>query len=78
VQPLRLGFDQAPEDGYAPEYTITVAPDASPWSARDERDLVLRFADGTYGRYTLKVRLEGRDYVTLDGVWNPSGGRSLR
>ena len=78
VQPLRLGFDQAPEDGYAPEYTITMAADPSSWSARDERDLVLRFPDGTYGRYTLKVRLEGRDYVALDGVWNPTGGRSLR
>jgi hypothetical protein len=75
---MQLDFDQAPVDGYLPRYEVGLRADDPAWSARAARDLVLRFPDGSYGRYTLTVRLEGRDYVALDGVWNAAGGRSLR
>jgi len=78
VQPLRLEFDQAPTEGNEHSFRLTMDRLDPEWQPRGARDLVLRFADGTVGRYRFTVRLEGRDYVAFDGAWNPSGSRALR
>lgn len=78
VQPLGLNFDQAPTEGYRESFRLTMDGRKPNWQPRGARDLVVRFPDGTVGRYRFMVRLEGRDYVALDGVWNPSGSPALR
>jgi hypothetical protein len=77
AQTRRLEFDQAPESGYESALRFGYHADDAAWDDRDNRELLLRFADGRYAYVLFQMRMDGDFYVAFDGVWNPSGSRWL-
>ena len=70
-------MDRAPADGYEETVRFGYDADDERWDDRDDRNMVIRFADGHYGSVTLSMRMDGDFYVAVDGIWNPSGSNWL-
>ena len=76
-QQFSLDMDQAPESGYQETVRFGYSSTDEVWDDRDNRDLIIRFADGKYGMVELAMRMDGDFYVAFDGVWNPTGSTWL-
>ena len=77
AQPFLLEFDRAPETGYQEAVRFGHSANDPRWDDRDDRDVIMRFADGNYAFVTFKMRMDGDYYVAFEGVWNPTGSRLL-
>jgi len=76
-QPIQIDMGQAPLDGYVESGRLEYVADDPDWDDRADRNLIVKFADGTYGSMTISMRMDGDFYVAFDGVWNPSGSTWL-
>ncbi len=76
-QDFKINMDQAPEAGYQETGRLEYTAGDERWDDRDDRDLIIRFADDHYGFIRISMRMDGDFYVAFDGVWNPTGSRWL-
>ena len=77
IQMFTIDMDQAPLDGYVETGRLEYKAEDEDWDDRADRNLVVKFADGTYGFITMSMRMDGDFYVAFDGIWNPSGSTWL-
>jgi hypothetical protein len=77
VQATTLEMDRAPDDGYQETMRFSYPACSAEWDDRDSRELIIRFADDHYGLVMFSMRMDGDFYVTIDGIWNPSGSNWL-
>jgi hypothetical protein len=68
-----LEMERAPETGYQETGRLEYHAGDPDWDDRADRQLIIRFADGTYGYVTISMRMDGDFYVAFDGFWNPTG-----
>jgi len=72
-QPFKIDMDRAPETGYVETGRLEYSASDPDWDDRADRDLIVKFADGTYGSIKVEMRMDGDFYVAFNGVWNPTG-----
>ena len=77
LQDDESAIDQAPETGYQESGRLSYSASDPDWDDRDDRNLVVKFADGMYGFVTVSMRMDGDFYVAVNGVWNPTGSTWL-
>jgi hypothetical protein len=69
----------APVDGYqsSVSHELVVAP-GTPWEAQSSVDYFIQLADGTYGRFNLRVNASPEAFATVTTYWHPIvGDRNL-
>lgn len=76
-QAFKIDMDQAPETGYQETGRLEFSTSDPDWDDRADRDLIVKFADGTYGSVLVQLRMDGDFYVAFDGIWNPTGSTWL-
>lgn len=76
-QPFRIEMDRAPEAGYVETGRLEYPASDERWDDRADRELIVKFADGTYGWIQVSMRMDGDFYVSFDGHWNPTGSTWL-
>jgi hypothetical protein len=67
---------EAPENGYEETLVASFNAEDTNWTYVAERNVFVRFADGTYGRLNFRVSAATRS-LTLSSYHNPSGDRNL-
>jgi hypothetical protein len=68
---------EAPDTGYKPVFVIEMNDDSDPWSYNLERSFIIRFHDGSHGRFSLDVSAP-RNKAWIDEAFRNTGtSRSL-
>jgi hypothetical protein len=67
---------EAPENGYEETLVASFNAEDTNWTYVAERNVFVRFADGTYGRLNFRLSAATKS-LTLSSYHNPSGDRNL-
>jgi len=70
-----LFVTEAPADGYGTSLTLGYAADDPDWDHREDYRLFARDRNGIYAYFVLRVRTQNHPFVSLEGVYNPTGAR---
>lgn len=72
----QFGFE-APSEGYAPVFEISMDRNAERWNVGFEREFFAQLADGHFARFTINLKTGGL-FFTLESYLNPKpGSRNL-
>ena len=71
----QLFVKEAPAEGYQRRVSMGYEADDPNWDHREDYLLFVRDRDGLYAHFILRVRTRNHPFVSLQGVYNPTGAR---
>lgn len=71
----QLFIKEAPADGYEKSMEVGYSADDPNWDHREDYLVFVRDPDGLYAHFVLRVRTHNNPFVSLQGVFNPTGAR---